>query len=555
MRGAALIAAAFFATAPTHAQGLTGYAQGQYQTFEQSSPNPDGSIRKQRLERWVQTLELQHMATPRADLHVLSSFRLTDLAYRGLPDASRSPQGSIQVSHPWANLYAAYRPSAITTGFGATGSAPAGDTARAFTLTARTQETVFTGQIAPPAWPRLDLAWTRRHRDRDALSPEEAGVNRLARMSWSNERLNLYGSLADQKGERSGVASAISQRTGAAGAALHLAPLAGSNVDLSYDLSDARVGDPRRTSGSSRAHSASLNAGWRPGGIGAWSGSWLWRRTEFRGPRPTASDDHDGSLQYALDPPGPARLLGALAARTVNTLGHRALARSASAVASLDGHVRSGCTGVATLTHVTNWEPGRGNWSVEAIRAATQMRLARGFDGSLDAQVSTSDDTTLRDVRANTEANARARFTPWPAFTAGWNSRVSRNGSGVIDAPRTVARASGWDVRWRPLRAIELTGTTATTRVAGGARSWTRTAGMRWAARANVQITGDWSRSTDQRYTTGIQPVSGREIASAHALLLLTRKLQLDAAAGVADRGGPRENRQASMTLTWAFGR
>src|SRR5689334_18265182 len=83
------------------AQGVTGYAQGQYQVFEQSAPAADGSIVRQRTERWIQTLELQHMATPRNDLHVLSSFRLTDLAYRGLPDASHSPQGSIQVSHPW----------------------------------------------------------------------------------------------------------------------------------------------------------------------------------------------------------------------------------------------------------------------------------------------------------------------------------------------------------------------------------------------------------------------------------------------------------------------
>ena len=537
------------------AQGLTGYAQGQYQVFDRNSPRADGTIQKQRIERWVQTLELRHLATPRGDLRVLSTFRLTDLAYRGLPDASHSPQGSVQISHPWANLFAAYRPTAVTGGFGPAGVSAVADSGRARTLTSRTQETVLTGQIAPPSWPRLDLAWTRRHRNRDEISPEEVGVTRLARMAWSNERLNLYGSLGDQHGERSGVRSGSSQRTGAAGAALHLAPIARSNVDLSYDLTDARVGDPLRNSGSARGHAASLNAGWRPEGPGAWTGSWLWRRTESRGPRPLTNDNHEGTLQYAFDPSGPLRMLGAMSARTVNAAGGRELAKSASAVASLDGRVRTGWTGVTSFTHVTNWEPGRGHWSVEAARAGSQMTLLRGLECSADAQLSTSDDTTLRYVRASTEANARARFTPWSAFTAGWTSRIARNGAGVLDGARSSARASGWDLRWRPLRSIELTGTTAMTRVAGATRVSTRTASMRWAARANLQLSADWSKSTDQRTASGSQGVSGREIASAHALLMLTRKLQMDAAAGVADRGGPRENRQGTLTLTWAFGR
>lgn len=534
-------------------QGLSGYAQSQYQAFEQTTTAADGTATKQRVERWVQTLELQHMAIPRGDLRVLSSFRITDLAYRGLPDQSRSPQGSIQVSHPWASLFAAYRPTRVTGGLGPAGVAAVTDTNRTQVLTARSQEAVLTGQIAPPAWPRLDLAWTRRHRDRDPISQEELGVTRLARMSWNNERLNLYGSLGDQFTERARVRTNGTQRTASAGGALRLVPMPNGNVDLNYDLSDARVGDPARNSGSSRAHNAGVNAGWRLGSLQAWAGSWLWRRNEARGPQRLTTEDHEGSLQYSLDPNGPLRMFAAGSARTLRASGRRVFAKSASAVASLDGRVRRDWTGVASLTHVTNWEPGRPHWSVEAARVASTMKFARGLECVADGQVSTTDDTTSRDVRTTTEGNLRARLSPWRAFTAGFNGRLSRTGEGVTSG--ASARTAGWDVRWRPVRTLELTGITARTVGSRGARNDTRSLSARWAVHTNLQLMADWSRSSDQHATAGTQLVSGREIASVHVLALLTRKLQLDATAGAADRGGPRENRQATATLTWAFGR
>lgn len=557
-RLALLAAATVFALAlasVAQAQSFTGYAQGQYQVYDQNITR-DGILQRQRVERWVQTFELQHFATPRNDLRVLSSFRLSDLAYRGLPDQSRSPQGSLQVTHPWANLFAAYRPTTVTGGLGPAGVVAAADSGRTRTLTTRAQETILSGQIAPPAWPRLDVAWTRRHRDRDEISAEEAGITRTARMAWSNDQLNLYSSIGDQHTERSGVNTGSTQRTASAGAALHLIPRAGANLDLSYDLNDAKVGNPARNSGSSRGHNAALNGAYRPGGLTSWAGSWLWRRNESRGPQGFTSEDHEGTLQYTLDPSGPFRFTAASGARTLRQVdGSRPLATSVSGVASLDGRVRSDWTGVASFTHVTNWEPTRGHWSVEAMRAGSQMRLARGLELSGDAQVSTSDDTTLRNVNTNTEANVRARFSPWRAFTAGWTARLSRLGDGLLQGGAGAARSAMWDVRWRPVPKLELTGTTAAAVARGGASTTTHTAGMRWAAHARLQITGDWSRSSDARTTPGTQLVSGREIATAHVLALITRKLQLDAAAGVADRDSPRENRQATVTLTWAFGR
>ena len=553
---ALFVAASMFALVSVgQAQSLTGYAQGQYQIHDQNVLR-NGVVEHQRVERWVQSFELQHFATPRNDLRVMSSFRLSDLSYRGLPDQSRSPQGSFQVTHPWANLFAAYRPTTVTGGLGPAGVIATADTGRTRTLTSRAQETLISGQIAPPSWPRLDVAWTRRHRDRDELSPEESGVTRTARMAWSTDQLNLYSSLADQHTERSGVRAGNTQRTAAAGGALHLAPRTGANVDLAYDFTDSKVGDPLRNGGSGRGHNASLNAAYRVGGIGGWSSSWLWRRTESRGPRGSANEDHEGTLQYSLDPRGPFRFTAASGARTLREPdGTRPFATSLSGVAALEGRVRTGWNGTASLTHVTNWEPSRGHWSVEAARAGSRMTLARGLEIAGDAQVSTSDDTTLRDVNTTTEGNVRARLSPWRAFTAGWTARLSRLGDGVLQGGAGAARSTMWDARWRPLRTIELTGTTASAVARGGANTTTRTAGMRWWAHPKVQLMADWSRSNDARTTPGTQLVSGREIASAHVLAMLTRKIQLDASAGVADRDTPRENRQGTVTVTWAFGR
>lgn len=544
-------------TAPVaaRAQGLTGYAQSQVQLFDQMSLQPDGTLKRTRIQRFTQTFELQHFAMPRPDLRIMSSFRMSDLAYRDLPDRSRTPQGTIQVSHPWANLFLAYRPTTVTGGLSPNGTSAPGDTLRATTLTSRAQETVLTGQIAPPSWPRLDVAWTRRHRDRDAISADEVGVMRSARMAWSNDMLNVYGGWSDQATERAGIRNGVTQRSASAGGSLHLVPMSTANIDLNYDLNDSRVGDPTRQNGSSRGHTAALNAGWRPGTTTSASATWLWRRGESRGPRPLLTEDHEGSLQFAVDPNGPLRMVAASSARTIRTTTGRKLASSLSGVASLDGRVRQGWHGVASFTHVTNWAPGLRVWSVEAVRAGSQMQLLHGLDLTTDAQVSTSDDTTLRDVNTTTEANLQLRATPWRALTLGWNARAARSGDAILHTHSGAAVTSAWDLRWRPVRTLEASGTTAATRGRSGDRSTTRTATLRWAPIAHLQATADWSRSSDLRSSNTTQAVNGREIVSVHLLALLTRRLQVDAALGVAERGTPRENRQGSVTLTWAFGR
>ena len=551
------LATALLALIPTgvQAQGLTGFAQTQVQVFDQNLLRTDGTIQRQRIQRYTQTIELQHFANPRPDLRIMSSFRISDLAYRSLPDRSHQPQGTLQVSHPWANLFLAYRPTTVTGGLSPSGSSPAGDTARAVTLTSRAQEMVLTGQIAPPSWPRLDVAWTRRHRDRDLISADEVGIMRSARLAWSNDLLNVYSGWSDQATAQAGVSNGITQRSANLGGSLHLVPMHNANLDLSLDANDSRAGDPHRQNGSSRGYTGSLNSAWRPNTMTTGSATWLWRRGETRGPRPTLTEDHEASLQVSVDPAGPLRLVMASGARTLRTPQGRRLASSVSGVGSLEGHVREGWTGVTTFTHVTNWAPGLRVWSVEAMRAASQMQLLHGLDVMADAQISTSDDTTLRDVNTTTEATAQVRATPWRSLTLGWNTRASRSGDAILHTHGGSALSSAWDMRWHPLRTIECMGTSASTRGRGGERSTTRTLNVRWAPFTNLQATADWSRSNDRRNSAFAQSVTGREIVSLHVLALIGRRVQVDASAGVAERATPRENRQGSVTVTWAFGR
>ncbi len=65
-------------TAPVtaRAQGLTGYAQSQVQVFDQMSLQPDGTLKRTRIQRFTQTFEMQHFAMPRPDLRITRPRRL-----------------------------------------------------------------------------------------------------------------------------------------------------------------------------------------------------------------------------------------------------------------------------------------------------------------------------------------------------------------------------------------------------------------------------------------------------------------------------------------------
>ncbi len=542
------------------AQYVTGYLKGQFQVFEDQAlvPNGDGTFRTdwKRTERWTQTIELQHVAQPRSDLRVMSNFRYTDLSYSKLPDASRSPQGSVQVTHPWASLFAAYRPSTVTGGLGATGVS-AGDSARAGAITARSQETMLLGQIAPPNLPRLDVSWNRRHRNADVLSPEEAGVNRNARLSWTRGALSSYASLGDQSIDHPAQNTrGTTQRTGGAGAALHLTPTRQTAMDLQYDFADARSGNATLTAGSSRSHNASFNGTLQQRADMAWNANWMFRRSQARGPRTTTLDDHEAALNWSFDPRGPLRLLAAGGTRTARTVAGSGLSEYASAVASLDGDVRPGWRGTATASHVTNWDPGHGTYSVDAGRIGSRLRLARGLEANVDASVTANGDTGVRDSRVVSDASGRLRATPLRSLNVGLSARIYRSGPTLADG-NSRARSILWDVRWRVVPTLELTGSSSITGVLPNdrPRNTTRLAGARWNPFARVQLAADWSKSDQSRTDSSAQPVSGREIASAHLLALLSRSLQLDASGSIADRGTARENRQMNVSLTWALGR
>jgi hypothetical protein len=544
---------------PASAQGLRGYVQGQYQHYEELIPVRDslGGVRFEHRDReyWVQTIDLLHQASLRPNLMVQSTLRFSDLNYLNLPDASRTPQGSIQLLHTWASAYAGYRPATVTSGFGPQGATVA-DTGSRATVTAKTQEALFLAQVFPPNLPRLDLTWTRRHRNGDLMSHAETGTTRNARLGYTRGGLTAYGQLGDQHRETEGVSTERLQRTGNAGGTLHLAPLTDVGLDLNYEFADTK--GPARSSGAgdTQTQNAGVNGGWRSTAASMWTATWQVRRSHTGGPTPTNLQDQEGNASWMYSPRKPWHVTAGFGERTVRDVGGQGLQQYANAIASIDGRVRPNWNASGNLTHITNWDPFHGQYSVDGARATTRARLARGLDVDADGGVTANSDTASRDTRAVGDLNAHVLAVPLRSIMFGARARLYRAGP-TLGTAAALSRSTLLELRWKPTPSTEVFGTRGVTGALphNKPRVSTNTLSLKWAPSARLQLSGDWSRSDQLTTTSGAFGVTGRETASARLIALIARNLTLNTGGGVAERGTPRENRQLDASLTWNFGR
>lgn len=557
----AAIAACAVAAPAARSQSLYGYAQVQYQRYQDRLRVValDGTLRE--LERvresWLQTYDLNHQTSLAPNLLLTSNLRLTDLSYNGLPDATRTPQGSLRLTHPVFSFYGVHRPTSTTGAFGRGGFGGFADTTRQVFLTTHTQETSFNAALSPARLPRLDLAWARRHRNADLLGSEETAIQRSARTSWQRGPLSLYGGLADlTRGAGGTLPGDAFQRTANAGAALHATPHRTLAATLGYDVSGTRTGLPGRGDQRTTSHSANSGLDWHPSRALTGTAQWLYHRSAFRNGVDQSLDDHDGSGYLNWMPARLVRLTGGGGLRTTRAFGREELLRYATAIAALEGWVRPGWYSTLNASHTSNWDPLRGDYGVQSYRAATRLRVAKGIDldGALGATA--NGDTATRDQRYATEALGHARLQPLSGIALSWSDRLYRVG-------RSLGRASGRsrsttvDARWKPVATLEILGVYTRTGTLGsqGPKLSTRSASVRWAPVAAWQITGTWSKSDEQRADPLADLLSGREIASARLLAALTRSLTFNGGATVANPGTSEERRQIDAGLTLAFGR
>jgi hypothetical protein len=416
---------------------------------------------------------------------------------------------------------------------------------------------MLVGQVTPPKLPQVSVTWVRRHRNADPTSPEETGTTRNARVSYTVGPLALYGSVADQQRESGlGGSPVTTQRSGATGGTLHLAPSTTSTLDLNYDYAQTRSGETGRALGSSRSHNLGLQGAWSQTPKLGWNLSYSFHRTDAPARLDGVENSHEGVmlLSYALA--RRVRLSTGGGLRTVREQERDGLLRYLTAVLSADGQVKPGWTAVAGLSHVNNWDPVRGDYAVEGLQVGSRLRLSRGLDLNLDGRVTANGDTAARDQRWVGDATARMVASPLRTLGVGLFVRGYRSGPGLGSA-YSRTQSTGTDLRWKPVTTLEMLGTYS---VSGALpdnrpRVSTRTATVRWVPSSRLQVSGDWSRSDQQRTDVTANLLSGREFAGLRTVAALTKRLTLNSGATVAERHTPRESWQYDAALTLSFGR
>ena len=558
---ATLVALSLLPGGRAGAQPLTGQLQVQYQNIEQRVQvlNPDGTRRDTILTReyWVQNYELNHAARIGEQLNIVSQLRLSDLAYIGRPDKTRTPYGALRLAHRVFGLSGSYRPTTVTTvlapGFFEGGLAAAPPVL----TTARTQEGVLSGYLAPVGLPRLDLSWIRRHRGADERLPGETGVSRNARLAYGFGGLSVRGGYDDLSRDPGDPAlRQMLQRSLNGGAGLTLAPASALSIAMQYDFAATRRGVASPNAERARTHGATLNGSLRQSERANWNLAYAFRRSEIRSRVRSDLDDHDGSLLFNYTPGRATRLSVGGGARTVRTSARNELQRHLALIASADGRVLRGWTGTVSLSHATNWNPERRVFSVESFRVGSRFHLATGLDLDADLQATANGDTAARDSRVVTQGSFGVQATPLRSISLRYSARSYRVGPGLFRAAGD-ARSSTLDLRWRPLATLEMAGSLSRsgTLAHGGPRLASRQANLSWRPGPMLQFSGNYARS-DQRATGGsAEQITGREILGARVQAGLGRRLTLNAGINQADPGGRSASRQYDAAVTRSFGR
>ncbi len=565
-RGAAWGAALSLAATAAQAQGgLAGHLQVQYQKVEQSTRllQPDGTLRESRLEResWIQNYEVNHSTRFGDQWNLYSQLNLTDLSYVGRPEGSRTPSGTLRLVHPAFGLSGSYRPSTTTTTFGPAGLGGVGlDTLQdraPSRLTTKNQEATLAAYLSAAKLPRLDLSWIRRHREQGAASPGETGITRSARLSYDAGPLNVRGGYGDIAREPAGSAAPQTfQRAMDGGAGLRLGGAGALSGTLQYDFSASRRGESAGPSNRTRMHAALLGGDLRRSGRSGLSLNYSYRRTEIRDHVPASLDDHEGTLLYNYAPTRSSRLAGVGGVRTLRAGSESGLQRYASFIASADGTVRPQWTGVASASHVTNWDPGRGPYSIETFHVGSRFRLAQGLELTPDAQVSVNGDSAARDSRVVSQLAAGLLVAPLRGISCRYSDRFYRAGPGLGGA-RAESRSTTLDLRWKPVPTLELAGSYGVTGAfpRNDPRLSTRQLNLSWIPSRGFQLTGNYSRSDQSRGGGVANQLRGREILGTRVLASLTRSTLLSLGLHQSDPHRASFARQVEATVTQSFGR
>lgn len=511
---------------PVRADNLRGTAEVQYQRQELG-----GETR----EFWFQSYQFDHSFNLNPMTEVQSQLEYRHQRLNNGLGINDMPRGSLRLSNPEYGLFGAYRPSF-------TRDARAGEF--------RTNETLFTGFWSRPRLPRFDLEWTRRDRDNGAT----IGHNRAARMSWNVGALSLRGGLGNQSERVDGHDSRETQRFAEFGSAYHFSPVARSNLTLEYDFSRNRSSRTQEPAVNT-LHGTNLTGGWQATRWSDVSLAYIFRYTSVDARDRLILRDHDGSALYNIHPLRGALISMGGGLRTNREVGRESLIRYATALATVEGPLRPGLTGLFSAAHSSNWQEGGGDFTVESFHGTTRCRLREGLETTADMIVSSVGDTARSTQRFTTQSTVGLTARPLRPLSITLSGQEYRRGSGWFQGDNR-----SWSTRiegsWRPTRGLEARAdwskSVPLVGVATSPEYSTRMYSVRWAPGARLQFDTVWQRSsTSQSGGNSGGALTGREILTSRILCALTRKWRVNLGFSQADPGRSTHVRQVDATVTW----
>jgi hypothetical protein len=493
------------------------------------------------LETWIKTLRMDYARRVPGSIELSSHLVFSEQTLSGRLDRTRTPQGNLQLSHPYFSLLAAYRPSEVRDVQG---------------RTTRQQELSFNGYVQGPRLPRVTGSWIRRHFDPGQGVRAAAAVTRSLASVYNLGATSLHAGYGDQYREgASGTAGRAGQSYYNLGAARQLR-LGTAGLSTQYDFNQSRANLTGSHIMTTRQHSAGVSGGMQWSKKTSTGLVYSYRRTESVGAGLSPLEQHDGSLSIGHQLNSAVQFSGAAGVRSARINGANPTERYLVASASAQGEARPGWRMDASASHSLNWLPGIPARPVDNMRATTSMRLTPGLDFRGDLSLSAArNPLEPRHSPLELGLQSAAGIVASPLRTVSLDATVQRARAGIsLLHGGSSSTSYVANLRLRPSAVFQVNGGRGVATNLG-TRSTTWQAGWQWSPRATFQASGAYSRAAQETHDPTGTVTTTQESVSGSMAFALARDLSGTVRYAESNPGRSGGVRQINAQLTQRFGR
>ena len=493
-------------------------------------------------EYWSRNLDATYAKQLNSSLQMATQFRFNMVSLAGRPDRSVNPYGSLRLTHTYAGISGSYRPVEVTNAAG---------------FTTNQRESQIVGFVAPRLLPRVDVEWTRRFRLASNQAPEQTGITRSGRLTWTRGVLDVRGGMGDISIQGvDATKTRTSQQNWDAGLGLRTGH-GRWNLMANYDLGEVRNNALSGATDKTQSQTGNVLFTHHFAPRADWNLSYQYRvvaQPSGQGSQHIVT--HDGSATWNYRPSRGTQMLAAFGLRPVTsstgvttTLGYTTISATAN------GRVRAGWTGIGSVTQSLNRQPDSRAYWVGTYRGASQLTLARGLLLDLDATVIANGDTAVTNQRIASQGLVGVSAIPLRRLTIAFSLRGYRAGPN-LGQPVARSTSRSLDLRWQPRNGLDLGGSVARSSALpkGDPTLATKQLFAHLAPGSRLQVDLNYSISDEFRRDAGISNLPGREVWSGRLLLGLGKRFRISTGGAVADPGMPTHSKQFNVELSTRLG-